>query len=655
MIHILQEYEKASGQKVNIEKSSITFSIKTPQEVKDTAKSILGIQKEGGVGKYLGLPEHFGRRKKDLFTSIVDRIRQRASNWSTRFLSRAGKLTMLKAVLTSIPTYAMSCFQLPTSLCKRIQSTLTRFWWDKSADKKGMCWVAWDKLTLPKTAGGLGLRDIQLFNQALLAKIAWRILTNPSCLLARVLKGKYCHKRSFLDAQTPSACSHGWRSVLHGRDLLSDNLGKAIGNGQDTRVWKDSWISLSHQLKPYGPIPEAALDLRVSDLLTDDLKWNKSRINEFLPEFSAHIQCLRPSTTGAEDAFIWLPLQSGTYSTKSGYNTRALTTTPAVVPPPSSASPTNTGFAWIKDVWSLHTSPKLRVFLWSIIQGALPVGVELQRRGMLAAAPCPRCNEPETSMHIFFHCPYAKEVWNLLPLQSSVHIADDLDFKAVLSQFRRAVCLPPTGIRAPIIPWVCWGLWTARNRFIFEKKTIQPLETVSRVLSSALEWDQSQAPPPLKTTAAAQRSISQRPPLAPSPMPRCFVDAAWDASSNTSGVAWKITSTEAHQNLSGSEIFENIDSPLVAEALALYHGIRKALDLGLPSISFFSDCKTLTRAIITKSQIKEIYGILMDIDSLSSHFVSISFHHIPRSQNRDADLLAKMALKAHLLSFSFVG
>lgn len=138
-------------------------------------------------------------------------------------------------------------------------------------------------------------------------------------------------------------------------------------------------------------------------------------------------------------------------------------------------------------------------------------------------------------------------------------------------------------------------------------------------------------------------------------MPRCFVDAAWDASSNTSGVAWKITSTEAHQNLSGSEIFENIDSPLVAEALALYHGIRKALDLGLPSISFFSDCKTLTRAIITKSQIKEIYGILMDIDSLSSHFVSISFHHIPRSQNRDADLLAKMALKAHLLSFSFVG
>lgn len=172
LLRILQDYESVSGQKVNIAKSAINFSSKTPPEVKQAAKDLLGIQKEGGMGKYLGLPEHFRRKKKDLFTSIVDRIRQRAANWSTRFLSRAGKLTMLKAVLTAIPTYAMSCFILPQSLYNRIQSSLTRFWWDKSPDKKNMCWVAWGKLTRPKKAGGLGLRDIQRFNQALLAKVA---------------------------------------------------------------------------------------------------------------------------------------------------------------------------------------------------------------------------------------------------------------------------------------------------------------------------------------------------------------------------------------------------------------------------------------------------------------------------------------------------
>ena len=46
--------------------------------MKEEIKLILGITKEGGEGKYLGAPEHFGRRKRDLFTSIVDSIRQRA-------------------------------------------------------------------------------------------------------------------------------------------------------------------------------------------------------------------------------------------------------------------------------------------------------------------------------------------------------------------------------------------------------------------------------------------------------------------------------------------------------------------------------------------------------------------------------------------------
>lgn len=118
--------------------------------MKDEAKRILGISNEGGEGKYLGVPEHFGRRKKYLFTAIVDRIRQRAVSFSSKRLSKAGKLTMLKAVLTSIPTYIMSCFELLVSMYKRIQSVLLRFWWDGSDNKRKMSWVAWNKLTKSK-------------------------------------------------------------------------------------------------------------------------------------------------------------------------------------------------------------------------------------------------------------------------------------------------------------------------------------------------------------------------------------------------------------------------------------------------------------------------------------------------------------------------
>ena len=169
---ILRDYEKASGQRINAAKLSISFSSRTPQKTRSRVKLILGIDKEGGVGKYRSLPELFTRRKRDLFSSIVDRIRLRAASWSTCRLSPARKLTMLKSVLSAIPTYTMSCFPLPIGLCKQIQSVLTRFWWDADPSVRKLCWVAWDSLTQHKSDGGLGFRDILDFNTAMLAKNA---------------------------------------------------------------------------------------------------------------------------------------------------------------------------------------------------------------------------------------------------------------------------------------------------------------------------------------------------------------------------------------------------------------------------------------------------------------------------------------------------
>ena len=153
------------------------------------------------MGKYLGLPEHFGRKKHNIFASLVDHIRQRAHSWTFRFLSGAGKMILLKSVLAAMPTYAMSCFKLPMSLCKQLQSILTRFWWDASPKAKKICWVSWRTLTKPMSAGGLGFREIAQFNDAMLAKLSWRIIKDPKSLLATTLMGKYCVHSSFLKVQ----------------------------------------------------------------------------------------------------------------------------------------------------------------------------------------------------------------------------------------------------------------------------------------------------------------------------------------------------------------------------------------------------------------------------------------------------------------------
>ncbi|WZZ36966.1 hypothetical protein YC2023_020367 [Brassica napus] len=228
LLAILARYERASGQCISTSKLAITFLSKTPLPAKNRVKLTLSIDKEGGIGKYLGLPEHFGRRKRNIFNSIIDRIRQKVLSWSTRFLSGAGKEVLLKSILTAIPAYAMSCFRLPGSLCKQIQSILTRFWWDSKPDVRKIWWVAWSKLTLPKSLGGLGFRDIECYNQFLLAKIAWRLICDPRSLLVQTLLGKYCQDSSIRDVTCPSSASHGWRGILWGRDLLELGLGWSV-------------------------------------------------------------------------------------------------------------------------------------------------------------------------------------------------------------------------------------------------------------------------------------------------------------------------------------------------------------------------------------------------------------------------------------------
>lgn len=73
--NILKLYQEASGQKINCQKSAITFSSKAPQDIKDKVQRELNIPKERGLGKYMGLLEHLAEGKKN-FSMIVDKIRQ---------------------------------------------------------------------------------------------------------------------------------------------------------------------------------------------------------------------------------------------------------------------------------------------------------------------------------------------------------------------------------------------------------------------------------------------------------------------------------------------------------------------------------------------------------------------------------------------------
>jgi hypothetical protein len=80
-----------------------------------------------------------------------------------------------------------------------MDSLMRSFWWGSKDGKRRTCWVAWEDMTMPKYMGGLGFRDMELFNLALLARQAWRILQDPGALSARILKAVYFAEGEFLE------------------------------------------------------------------------------------------------------------------------------------------------------------------------------------------------------------------------------------------------------------------------------------------------------------------------------------------------------------------------------------------------------------------------------------------------------------------------
>ena len=200
---ILQIYAACSGQSVNKEKSSVFFTSNTPTLIRNIIKQRLGIMVEAFSERYLGLPTAVGRITSDTFDHIGDRARGSMQGWSERNFAFAGREILLKSIIQAIPTFSMSCFRLTKKVCKKYTSNMAKYWWSSSLDRRSLHWISRKALASPKFQGGMGFRDMELFNLAILGKHGWRFITNPGSLCSRVMKGRYFPDGEFMDAVVP--------------------------------------------------------------------------------------------------------------------------------------------------------------------------------------------------------------------------------------------------------------------------------------------------------------------------------------------------------------------------------------------------------------------------------------------------------------------
>jgi hypothetical protein len=169
--------------------------------------------------------------------------------------------------------------------------------------------------------GGMGFRDLEVFNLVLLAKQGWHILQQPKSLVANVLKDKYFFFCDFMQASMGRNPSYAWRRIFKARGLLEKGLLWRVGNGETMRLWLYHWLPIY----PFHPAVSEKRGLDTGALVSSLTNrntgwWDLNMVNSLFPESVAAQICGLPLKSLAQlDRVVWKGTIHRCFSVRSAY------------------------------------------------------------------------------------------------------------------------------------------------------------------------------------------------------------------------------------------------------------------------------------------------------------------------------------------------
>ncbi|XP_062014459.1 uncharacterized protein LOC133730987 [Rosa rugosa] len=630
---VLTDYEIASRQQVNFSKSSIVFSKKVNVSLQGQLANSLGVKIEAKHDKYLGLPTYLGRNRTEPFAYIKERLSKKLEGWQGKLLSSAGKDLLIRVVAQALPSYAMSCFLLPRTLCDSLHQMCARFWWGCKGDNRKIHWLSWEKLCNSKADGGMGFRDLYAHNLALLSKQGWRLIRYPESLVGRVLKARYFPSTTFLTApvaKSPSAC---WRGIFEAKAILLRGIRWQVGDGLSIRIWEDPWVPRPFLFRPF--VRRAEGPIRVADLLLPGGKWNHQTILEvFDHEDASLILSIPLSHRVIPDRLVWHFDSKGLFSTKSAYK---LAVESSLLGTGVVASSIVHPSIW-KKLWDATVPGKIKVHVWRVCANILPTVDKLRSKRVFLDQGCCFCNDGDESVeHISRDCSFVGDLLGCFPglisvLSRAVRVGSMLDWVA------RCVGMLSSDNFA-LLMMVIWSVWKERKR-VWSGMFLSLAQVFNQVRNYFLAFKATLHVKVSRVRVVIPWSLPQEGWL------KANVDGAFSSVTGSGGFGVVVRNWRGQVVGGACCKVEFARSALMVEALAARAACMLAMEHRLVPIAFETDCQQLVLAVEAgegedASQIGRLVDdIALGIKSLHGSTLS----HICRESNGVAHKLAQVAL-----------
>ncbi|XP_060212132.1 uncharacterized protein LOC132639719 [Lycium barbarum] len=263
VLDCLKNYEKASGQIINKEKSCFLMDSNISNNRINIVSQYLQVQRKEFPINYLGCPFFQGREKIEYFTQSATKILKKLGTWHCNMLSKRGKklgtwhcnmlstlgIELVASTLATMPVYLLSICQPPKSICQQMEKNFASFLWGTADCKNKHHWVAWRKMCYPTEEGGIGIRSLQSVSNNFGAKLWWSYRTKKS-LWSDFLNAKYTRRIQPVAKKWSYTQSHCWRRLMKSRDKVDQLILWKVNKGNSS-FWWDNWTGQG-RLAQYG-------------------------------------------------------------------------------------------------------------------------------------------------------------------------------------------------------------------------------------------------------------------------------------------------------------------------------------------------------------------------------------------------------------------
>jgi hypothetical protein len=477
--NILQTFFSRSGQIPNWSKSGIIFSKNVPAASVQSIKHIFPVVDIDGNFTHLGHPLIIpGKDRAAAYNFVLEKFRSKLSTYKADKLSHAARLELIKSVFASIPVYYMSNILFTKKFITKLNAIIRSFWWTgvrEETNSRSLCLRAWKDICAPKDEGGLGIRNLQAMNQALILMAAWRLADHPNDFLHAVLKSKYYPDSSIWRPKPNIPKSALWASILKVLPVLKTHSFYQLTSGQ-LSIWSTPWCSgWANIYDALIPQPEGYVyPGKVKQLwLPNQCEWNTQLIDSLFEQYMADAIKQTPILQSEEnDMLCWKLTSSGKCNTKSAYHACLKRMQELGEPAPRQINAATTGL--LKRIWKCkEIAPRVQAFGWRFLRKDIPSGARAGKYSKHISSLCSRCGLEEDDTHLFFTCHFARAAWFSAPwfIRSSFLVANADSLTQIMLNLLNMN--HPHASLENILTFM-WCLWKSRNDNLFGRKPGAP-------------------------------------------------------------------------------------------------------------------------------------------------------------------------------------